>query len=55
MEDQDGALLDGEPPEGPFEQVAIVHGQVVVEAVHGPATGRIRMPSDHRVRRLASA
>ena len=33
MEDQDGALLDGEPPEGPLEQVAVVHGQVVVGAV----------------------
>ena len=33
VEDQDGALLDGEPPEGPFEQVAVVHGQVLVGAV----------------------
>ena len=33
MEDQDGALFDGEPPEGPLEQVAIIHGQVVVGAV----------------------
>jgi hypothetical protein len=33
VEDQDGALLDGEPPEGPLEQVAVVHGQVVVGAV----------------------
>jgi hypothetical protein len=31
--DQDGALLEGEPPEGPLEQVAIVDGQVVVGAV----------------------
>ena len=33
MEDEDGALPDGEPPEGPLEQVAVVHGQVVVGAV----------------------
>ena len=33
VEDQDGALLDGEPPEGALEQVAVVHGQVVVGAV----------------------
>ena len=30
VEDQDGALFDGEPPEGPLEQVAVVHGQVLV-------------------------
>ena len=54
MEDEDGALLDGEPPEGPFEQVAVVHGQVLVGAVRG-RDGEDRRPSDHRLRRLASA
>ena len=33
MVDQDGPLLHGEPPEGPLEQVAVVHGQVLVGAV----------------------
>ena len=33
VEDEDGALLNGEPPEGPLEQVAVIHGQVVVGAV----------------------
>jgi hypothetical protein len=33
VEDQDGALSNGEPLEGAFEQIAIVHGQVVVGAV----------------------
>ena len=33
MEDQDGALLHREPPEGPLQQVAVVDGQVVVGAV----------------------
>jgi hypothetical protein len=33
MEDQDGALLEGEPTEGPLEHVAVVDGQVVVGAV----------------------
>ena len=29
MEDEDRSLLDGEPPEGPLELVAIVDGQDV--------------------------
>ena len=35
MEDQDGALLDGETPEGALELVAVVDGGVVVGPVHG--------------------
>ncbi len=42
VEDQDGALLDGEPPEGSLEQVAVVHGQVFVRA------GRARDGKDPR-------
>ena len=33
VEGENGALLDGEPPEGPFEQVTVVNGQVLVRAV----------------------
>ena len=33
MEDQDGALLEGEPPEGSLELVAIVDRQEVVAAI----------------------
>jgi len=28
VEDEDGAMLDGEPPEGPLEQIAVVDGVV---------------------------
>ena len=33
--DQDGALLDGEPPEGTLELVSIVDSRVLVRPVHG--------------------
>ena len=32
MEDEDGPLLHGEPPEGALEQIAVIHGQVFVGA-----------------------
>ena len=35
VEDQDGALLDGEPSEGALELVAVFDGQVLVGPVHG--------------------
>src|SRR4029079_1462431 len=35
MEDQDGALFDGEPPECALEQVASFNGQVLVGSVLG--------------------
>ena len=53
VEDQDRALLDGEPSEGTLEQIAVVDCLVLVGPVRG-STGRSRMPSDQRVRRLAS-
>jgi hypothetical protein len=35
VEDQDRALLDGEPPEGTLELVSVVDVQVLVGPVHG--------------------
>jgi len=35
VENEDGALLDGEPSEGSIELIAIVHSERVVEPVHG--------------------
>ena len=35
MEDQHGALLDGQPPEGTLELVSVVDGRVLVGPVHG--------------------
>ena len=32
VEDEDGPLLHGEPPEGALEQIAVIHGQVFVGA-----------------------
>ena len=53
VEDQHGALFDGEPPEGAFELVAMFDGQVLVGPVHG-LDGEEPDPSDQRRRRLAS-
>ena len=55
VEDQDGALLDGEPSEGTLELVSVVDSRVLVGPVHGLDRRGAGSPSDQRVRRLASA
>ena len=55
VEDEHGPLLEGQPPEGSLELVAIVDGQDLARLRVGPSTGRSRISADQRVRRLASA
>ena len=54
VEDQDGALLDGEPPEGTLELVPVVDSRVLVRPVHG-LDGEEPDPFRPPRRRLASA
>ncbi len=54
MEDEDGALLERQPPEGALELVAVVDAQNLVGVVR-PSTGRMRISPDQRRRRRASA
>ena len=55
MEDEDGPLVDRQPPEATLELVAIGHRALVGSGVAGPSSGRARIWSLQRRRRSASA
>ena len=54
VQDEDGAMLDAQAPEGAIERVAIVD-EIRSSGPAGPSTGRTRTLAVHDRRRLASA